>query len=152
MGLPARLRGLAWVAGLANCVLGCGTVDPGTYEGVRDVKPDENYFYCVIQPQVLNAKKCATGEGGDSGCHATATPMRLQIVDTPVPCLSGKPDPSKISGAERANYTASSLRVNRDVESSPFLRRPIGASGHKVLFASSSTEADLIRKWVAGAR
>ncbi len=133
--------------------VGCGTVDPGTYEGVRDVKPDENYFYCVIQPQVLNAKKCATGEGGDTGCHSTATPMRLQVVDSPVLCTSGKPsDPSKISGAERANYTAASLRVNRDIESSPLLRRPIGASAHKVLFASTSVEADLIRKWIAGAR
>lgn len=133
---------------------GCGTVDLGTYEGVRDLKLDEDYFYCVIQPRVLTAKKCASGEPGDSGgCHSSNSSYRLAEVGTPVNCASGKPTAIP-SAEERANYGASSLRVTRDPETSPLLTKPIGKSGsaHKVVFDSSSAEAGLIRTWIGRTR
>lgn len=133
---------------------GCGTVDLGTYEGVRDLKLDEDYFYCVIQPRVLTAKKCANGEPGDSGgCHSSNSSYRLAEVATPVNCASGKPTAIP-SAEERANYGASSLRVTRDPETSPLLLKPIGKSGssHKLVFDSSSAEAGLIRTWIGRTR
>jgi hypothetical protein len=133
---------------------GCGTVDLGTYEGVRDLRLDEDYFYCVIQPRVLTAKKCSSGEPGDSGgCHSSNSSYRLADVAAPVNCASGKPTVLP-SAEERSNYGASSLRVTRDPETSPLLLKPIGKSGstHKLVFDSSSAEAGLIRTWIGRTR
>lgn len=146
---------LAWSLGGA---IGCGTVDLGTYEGVRDLKPDEDFFYCVIQPQVLTAKSCAGGDpaAGDpaGGCHASTSAMRLQAVDAPVACQSGRPTAIPSAG-ERANYAASSLRVTRNADASPLLTKPtlkVPHAANRVIFDAASPEADLIRKWIAGAR
>ena len=133
---------------------GCGTVDLGTYEGVRDLRLDEDYYYCVIQPRVLTAKKCSSGEPGDSGgCHSSNSSYRLADIATPVNCASGKPT-ALPSAEERANYGASSLRVTRDPESSPLLSKPTGKSGstHKLVFDSSAAEAGLIRTWIGRTR
>ena len=144
----------ALVAAVLLFGTGCGTVDLGTYEGVRDLKLDEDYFYCVIQPKVLTAKKCATGEPGDSGgCHNSNSSYRLADVPTPVNCASGKPT-ALPSAEERSNYGASSLRVTRDPDTSPLLLKPTGKSGstHKLVFDTSSTEAGLIRTWIGRTR
>jgi hypothetical protein len=153
--LPVALAVLATVLATTTA---CGTVDLGTYEGVRDVRPDENYFYCVVQPQVLAAKRCAGGDpaAGDpaNGCHASTSAMRLDEVPTPVACESGRPVGTP-SAAERANYAASSLRVNRNAEASPLLAKPtlkVPHAPNREIFAATSPEADLIRKWIAGAR
>lgn len=143
---------LGTLASLAS--LGCGTVDLGTYEGVRDLKLDEDYFYCVIQPRVLTAKKCSGGEAGDSGgCHSSNSSYRLAEPAALVSCASGKPT-GLPSAEERSNYGASSLRVTRDPDSSPLLLKPVGKSGstHKLVFDSSSAEAGLIRTWIGRTR
>jgi hypothetical protein len=144
----------AVLSALLVAVTGCGTVDLGTYEGVRDLRLDEDYFYCVIQPQVLTAHSCASGQSGDTGgCHASTSAFRLSEIATPVRCESGKPL-SPASAEERANYGASVLRTTRDPESSPLLLKPTGksGSGHKVVFDSASVEAGLIRTWISRAR
>jgi hypothetical protein len=143
----------ALIAALALGGVGCGTVDLGTYEGVRDLRLDENYFYCVIQPQVLTPMRCAGGEPGDTGgCHSSNSAYRLAEIATSVSCASGTPT-AVPSADERANYGSSVLRVNRDVESSPLLTKPTGKSGsHKVVFQPDSPEAALIRTWISRAR
>lgn len=153
-----RTATLAIVAGLVAALCGCGTVDLGTYEGVRDLKLDEDFYYCSVQPLVITAKKCASGDpsAGDAsgGCHASTTALRLEQIDTPVSCVGGHPS-GQPSPGERANYAAASLRVNRDVESSPLLVRPTqtgGATHPRKIFESDSPEATIIRKWAAGAR
>jgi hypothetical protein len=142
------------VFAVASLSIGCGTVDLGTYEGVRDIKLDEDYFYCVVQPRVLTAKKCAGGEPGDTGgCHSSNSSFRLAEVPTSVACASGKPTGTP-TAEERANYAASSLRATRDAESSPLYTKPTGksGSGHKVVFDANSEEANLIRTWISRAR
>jgi len=144
----------ALVFAVATLSLGCGTVDLGTYEGVRDIRLDEDYFYCVVQPQVLTAKKCAGGEPGDTGgCHSSNSSFRLAEVPTSVACASGKPT-GILSSEERSNYAASSLRATRDPESSPLYTKPTGksGSGHKVVFDPTSAEAGLIKTWISRAR
>jgi len=144
----------ALVFAAATLSIGCGTVDLGTYEGVRDIKLDEDYFYCVIQPQVLTAKKCAGGEPGDTGgCHSSNSSYRLAEVNASVACASGKATGTP-STEERSNYAASSLRATRDPESSPLYAKPTGKSGssHKVVFDATSPEAALIRTWISRAR
>lgn len=134
--------------------IGCGTVDLGTYEGVRDLRLDEDYFYCVIQPRVLTAKKCAGGEAGDTGgCHSSQSSFRLADVPTTVNCASGKPT-TLPSAEERANLGATQLRVTRDPDTSPLLQKPTGKSGstHKLVFDPSSVEAGLIRTWIGRTR
>ncbi len=150
-----RLGGL--LAG-ALASMGCGTVDLGTYEGVRDLKPDEDYFYCVIQPQVLTAKRCAGGDpaAGDpaGGCHVSTSAMRLQEIVAPVACQSGRPSAIPSAG-ERANYAAASLRVTRNADASPLLTKPtlkVPHAANRVIFDATSPEADRIRTWIAGAR
>lgn len=146
-----------FLATLAS-IVGCGTVDLGTYEGVRDLKLDENYFYCVVQPKVLSAKKCAGGDpaSGDAsgGCHSSTSSFRLADVPTTVACESGKPTGTP-TAEERANYGASSLRATRDPSTSPLLTKPTmsgGVSHPRRIFETTSPEADIIRTWIARAR
>jgi hypothetical protein len=151
------LRVLWLLLSVAGCAMGCGltsTVDPGTFEGVRDLKLDENYYYCVVQPQVITAKRCAPGDAGDpsGGCHASKSSMILVDIPTPVACSGTRPT-GTVSASERANYQAAQLRVTRDPESAPLLARPTGKMSHpRVIFASNSPEADIIRAWIKGAR
>ena len=137
-----------------SLAVGCGTVDPGTFEGVRDLKLDENFYYCVVQPQVITAKRCSPGDAGDpsGGCHASKSSMILVDIPTPVACSGTRPT-GTVSASERANYQATQLRVTRDPESAPLLARPTGKMDHpRVIFASNSPEADVIRAWIKGAR
>jgi hypothetical protein len=147
------LVAVAALATLAACGLGCGSVDLGTYEGVRDLKLPEDYYYCTVQPLVITAKKCASGESTDTpgGCHSSASPMRLEQIDSPVPCSGGKPTATPSSG-ERSNYTAASLRASRNVEASPILARPLGTNHPRQIFTSDSQEATYLRNWISGAR
>ena len=147
--------------------MGCGltsTVDPGTFEGVRDLKLDENYYYCVVQPFVITAKSCSTGASGDpaGGCHSSKSSMILVDIPTPVACTGTRPT-GTVSASERANYQAAQLRVTRDPESAPLLARPTGKMSHpRVIFdindkspcAAGTTLscADIIRDWIRGGR
>lgn len=143
--------------GVLACALaatGCGTVDPGTYEGVRDLKLDENYYYCVIQPQVITPKKCSTGESGEgaSSCHGSNTAMRLKEVPKSVDCSGGKPTAFPTQ-EERDNFAAAQIRASRDVEAAPILTRPTQKTPHpRKIFESDSAEATLIRQWIKGGK
>ena len=144
---------LGGLAAAALLVAACGTADLGTFEGVRDLKLDEDFYYCAVQPQVITPKRCAAGDSGDpsGGCHASKSSMILVQIDAPVPCANGKPTRPPTT-EERANYQATQLRVTRDVESSPLLARPTGQNHPRVVFGRTSPEADVIRKWIQGAR
>jgi len=142
------------LAVLANA--GCGTVDPGAYEGVRDLKLDENYFYCVVQPQVITPKKCSTGEAGEGAgsCHGSNTSMRIKEIAKSVDCKDGKPT-GTVTQEERDNYAAAQLRASRDVESAPILTFPTQKSATlhpRQIFTSDSGEATIIRQWIKGGK
>ena len=156
---PRGSIGLVVCAACALLATSCGTVDAGVYEGVRDLKLDENYYYCVIQPQVITAKGCSAGNSGEgpASCHAQNTAMRLKDIgpdkpDKSTACTGGKPTLA-VTQAERDNYAAAQLRASRDIESSALITRPTGQSNHpRTIFPSDSPEATLIRQWIKGGK
>ena len=56
---------------------GCETVDPGANFVVADERFDADYFFCKVEPEVLFAKKCGSGDPGvgdrANGCHFNAS-------------------------------------------------------------------------------
>jgi hypothetical protein len=151
------LRAAVLGLGLANAA-GCeafGSVDLGDNPAVRTTNLDADFFACRIQPEVLSAKGCATGLGGES-CHLSESSYRLVAVDgDSISCDDGVPtfssaDPARVRGDVDANFSATEPWVFEDVESSPLLTRPTGIRSHpRVIFDIDSTEADLIREWVS---
>jgi hypothetical protein len=155
--LDVLARALVVVGTLACLVAACDVVDLGTYQGVRDLTLDDNFFYCVVQPTVITAKKCADGDSslGDpsGGCHASKSAMILADVPTSVACdMNGKAI-GQPSQAERDNFAAAQLRVSPDVESSPILARPTGVLPHpRVIFTTDAPEANTLRQWISAAQ
>lgn len=143
-GLPLALVVLA---------LGCGTVDPGDNFVTPEARVDADFFYCVIQPQVITKDSCATGLPGESGsCHAAnRSAMYLDATAdtvTPPQCVNGK-----VVGTVPASYVTNfdqvRLRVGADPESSPIYRRPLGLDSHpRVIFDASSPEAADLVAWI----
>ena len=101
---------------------GCGTTDLGAFEGVRDLKLDENFYFCHVQPEVITPQRCSPGAAGDGSgaCHSTNPSMILADVETPTPCTNGKPNTPPTTD-ERSNYQTAQLRASRDVEASKLL-------------------------------
>lgn len=120
---------------------GCGTVDPGASSFSPQLLLDEDMFYCVIQPSVINAHECA-----QSGCHGSAVSLALE--PSPLPeCVDGRlvaPAPPEAI----ANFEEIALYVQGDPSSSPFYRAPIGEDGHTRIFDESSDEAAAIAGWI----
>ena len=132
---------------------GCGTTDLGTFQGVRDLKLDENFYFCHVQPEVITPQRCSPGAAGDGSgaCHAEKSSMILADVETPTPCTNGRPN-SPPTNEERANYQAAQQRASRNVEASPLLTNPTGVNpAHpRKIFESDSPEANVIRAWIKG--
>lgn len=73
----------------------CETVDPGPNFVPAPVQYSANYFYCVVEPQIimggLTRKPC--GDDGSHGCHYSdkVPAMPLQALMQPVECSGGVP-------------------------------------------------------------
>jgi len=115
---------------------------------------DEDFFYCRIQPEVINAHTCASGAAGEAGsCHSARSALRLEVAaetDAPPAC-----DGDILIGTEpasyRENFQAVQFTVQTDPLSSPFYRRPVGLDSHpRVMFAEGTPEAELIIEWIGG--
>src|SRR5437773_6715573 len=98
------------------CALGCDTVDPGPNFVVPDERFDEDYFYCHVEPEVLFAKKCGSGEAGDNGnCHFNASAVSgMALRDHPaVDCGGGDHPTSRAQvgagGPAQGNLQAATL-------------------------------------------
>lgn len=156
LGALGLVLGIAGSRALGACGPVTDTVDLGTFEGVRDLKLDENFYYCHVQPEAITPKRCAAGDAGDpaGGCHASKSSMILVQIDSPVKCdASGKPT-GTVTPEERANYQAAQLRVTRDPTTAPILTRPLGQGSHpRAVFTGTSDPAYIvILKWIQGAR
>jgi hypothetical protein len=149
----ALLGGLAIAISWITMGSGCGTTDLGAFQGVRDLKLDENFYFCHVQPEVITPQRCSPGGAGDGSgaCHAEKSSMILADVETPTPCTNGRPN-SPPTADERANYSAAQLQVSRNVEASPLLTNPTGVnpSHPRKIFDTNSPEANTIRKWIQG--
>ena len=131
--------------------VGCGTVELGDHFVSPDPIIDEDFFYCRIQPDILNVHRCASGGPGEEGsCHSARSALRLSIDAESVSALceddrllEDPPDSWK-SNLENIRFT-----IRNDPLSSPFYRRPTGLDSHpRVLFNEGSDEADLIITWI----
>jgi len=133
-------------------VAGCSTVDPGSSLALAPVVFDEGYFYCKIQPNVLEAKSCGAGDPsqGDAagGCHSRVTQF---ILETPVPPIrcDGNMRLDPPSPAAVQNYQKATEEMTLDIENAPLLAWPTKKipSHPRQIFAPESPEANYIREW-----
>jgi hypothetical protein len=131
----------------------CSTVEPGTEFSIAAVTYDENYFYCVVEPKVLMAKSCGSGDpsrGESAGsCHATVTHFILNVSSTtPVPC-NGLTPTGAIPPSSQANYQAAQGEMTLDYLNAPLIAWPTQKypSHPRQIFTSSDPEYDIIKKW-----
>ncbi len=135
--------------------LGCGTptvadtVALGDNPEAVEIVLDEDFFHCVIQPEVVTAYRCAAGAAEDGGgCHAARSALRLVEVDGAPRCSEGRvlgvPPDGSVFNLERIRAT-----ISGDAEASPFYRRPVGIDSHpRVIFEEDAPAAQRIRDWL----
>lgn len=149
---PTDLAVKLAIASLLTLAGGCGTVDLGENIVQPNGRLDEEYFYCVIQPDVMQAASCATGIAGDTGgCHASQSALR--VVDTALvarpECVDGELVPGAVVPLEYMNNLQSvQFTLGPDAESSPFYRRPTMMDSHPRRTVDMAQEA-LILEWFA---
>jgi len=130
----------------------CGTIDPGDNFVSPTLMLDEDFFYCRIQPEVINATSCASGAAGEGGdCHSARSALRLSpdAETDPAPACDGNFLLGDPPASYRTNFQNVQFTVQTDPLSSPFYRRPVGLDSHpREIFAEGSPEADLIIEWI----
>jgi len=135
-----------------GCLGGCATVDLGDNIVAPDLQLDEDYFYCVIEPQVMQVGSCATGAAGEAGsCHTARSSMRLSDTTSVAPptCEDDRPT-TAVPDEFMLDFRAVQFTVQSDPLSSPFYRRPTGLDSHpRVIFTADSVEAGLIEEWIS---
>jgi hypothetical protein len=146
--LIALVATLVLVAGLSAC----STVEPGSEFAIAAVTYDENYFYCVVEPKVLMAKSCGSGDPsqGDAtgGCHSSVTQFRLSPTAKPVAC-NGLTPTDAVPMASQANYQAAQGEMTLDYVNAPLIAWPTQKfSGHpRQIFKPDSNEYNIIKDW-----
>lgn len=156
---PAAL-GLA-LLGLGVSASGCGTVELGENIVQPNTQLSEDYFYCFIQPDVIQAGGCATGMAGDvGGCHQAQSSLRL--VDTTGvtrPSCTGSSDrasmvrltPGAVVPPEYAdNFQRVQFTLGPSADSSPFYLRPTMMASHPRVAVDAAQE-QLILNWFGSA-
>ncbi len=155
--------GLVSVGLLASVVLlaamGCQTVDPGPNFVVPNVNFDADYFFCYVEPQVIFAKKCGSGDPalGDpsAGCHFNSSAVSgMALTDhPPIDCGGGDHpvDPTTVGAgsAAQANLQAASLEMNRDYTTANFYVRPTGNNHPRQVINPNTDQAivNIIATW-----
>lgn len=150
------LRTLALGVAILGIASGC-TIEVGENIVQPNTQLSEDFFYCRIQPDVIQAASCATGAAGDSGgCHMAQSSLRL--VDT-----SGVTRP-ECTGADMGqlapgavippeymdNFQRVQFTLGPDAESSPFYRRPTAMDSHPRRAVDMAQEM-LILDWFGSA-
>jgi hypothetical protein len=154
-GHSSAVRRGALFACVLTAASGCGTVDPGDNFVPPDVMIDDEYFFCVVQPDVVTMHRCASGGAGEAGsCHSARSAMLLLPAAEAATRPMCNPDGTLAPGAvvpmeyminlERVGFT-----VQSDPDFSPFYRRPLGRDSHpRVIFAEGDAAAGFIRMWI----
>jgi hypothetical protein len=130
-----------------------GSVDLGDDFVAPDLQLDESFFYCRIQPEVLNKYSCAGGAQGERGsCHDSRSALRLMASDEPAPCNKDGAVVGQVPDAYKANFEAVRFSVQSDPLSSPLYLRPLNRASHpRTIFSENDQAAKLIVQWIAGA-
>ena len=127
-----------------------GTVDLGDNFVAPDLALDEDFFYCRIQPEVIERFSCATGNAGEGGqCHNSRS--ALQLLDAPdaPPCDRNGRLTGAVPDEYQSNYEAAQFFVQTDPLTSPLYLRPTNMASHpRRIFAASDPAARLITEWI----
>jgi hypothetical protein len=109
----------------------CETVDPGPNFQLPTIQFNANYFYCVVEPEVImggiTGTKC--GDNGSHGCHYSnkVPEMALTPLITPVNCSAGIPtDMTQVADGTPAssNLSAVSIQMNAVYTTAPIYLWP----------------------------
>lgn len=149
------LRAASGAAMLASAlsVCACSTVDPGPNFVVPDENYDADFFFCRIEPELLFAKRCGSGDPGDNGgCHFNSSAVSgMALADhAPVDCADGRPVNRAQVGAgsgAQGNLQAASLVMSRDYLTAPLYLRPTGQNHPRPIFAPDDPVVEVIREW-----
>jgi hypothetical protein len=140
----------------ATLLLGCTTVEPGPQFVIAPESFNEDFFFCVVEPQYIFAKKCGPGEVSDKGsCHFNSAAVSgMPLRDHPaVACdAAGHPiDRTQVSTGSlaRANFTSASLEMSRDYLTAPILVRPLGATHPRPIFMKDDPVIAILQQWAA---
>jgi hypothetical protein len=159
----ATWEGMKWAA-LLGMVLAqacaaqnglTGTVDPGDNFVAPDLTLDESFFFCRIEPEVLQKHSCAGGAAGEQGmCHDSRSALRLRGSSDPPPCDAAGRVTARVPDAYRADLQAVQYFVQSDPLTSPLYLRPTNQASHpRRIFDDKDAAANLITEWIsAGAR
>lgn len=128
-----------------------GTVDPGDNFVAPDLTLDERFFFCRIEPEVLQKHSCARGAAGEQGtCHDSRSALRLQPNMDSAPCDSAGGLVGAVPDSYRADLEAIQYFVQTDPLSSPLYLRPTNQSSHpRRVFDTSDPAARLIAEWIS---
>lgn len=143
-----RYLGLLMVA-----LTGCTTVDPGPNFVVPDEQFDADFFFCRVEPEVLFAKKCGSGNAGEeNSCHFNASAVSGMAITNhaPIDCANGRPVNRVQLGAGSAaqgNLQAASLVMSRDINTAPIFLRPTGSNHPREIFPKDDPVVEVLREW-----
>jgi hypothetical protein len=142
-----------WTAFVLALIGGCSTVELGNSPQIAQVVYDEDFFYCQVQPNVLVAQSCSTGDSskGDSGgCHQSATSFRVLPLGPSdmVTCDANGKHTGNVPGFALSNYGAAAAEMTPNAETAPLLTHPTQKTPHpRQIFDTNSNEAQIIRQW-----
>jgi hypothetical protein len=141
------------LSGLLVALAGCSTVDPGPNFVVPDEQFDADFFFCRVEPEVLFAKKCGSGDPGEeNSCHFNSSAVSGMAIANhpPIECAGGRPVNRVQLGAGSAaqgNLQAASLVMSRDINTAPIFLRPTGANHPRVIFPKDDPVVEVLREW-----
>jgi hypothetical protein len=148
---------MAVLAGCAAWGWGCTTVDPGANFVIPDQTFDADYFFCHVEPQVLFAKKCGSGDPsqGDAanGCHFTSSAVSgMPLAQHPaIDCGGGDHplDQTQVAAGSfaQSNLEAASLEMSRDYLTAPIIVRPTGHTHPRAIFTLNDPVVSIIATW-----
>ena len=114
--------GVVMVAALlvASCEITVpGTVDPGPNFSIPLVQFDANYFYCVVEPQIimggLTGHACGDDGNGNQGCHYSnkVPEMALVALPQPVTCSGSGVTAVPTDPTQTADGTPASINLSQ---------------------------------------
>ena len=141
---------------LAACVTGgCTTIDPGPNFVVAQEQFNQDYFFCHVEPELLFAKHCGSGDQGagdpSNGCHFNSSAVSgLALVDhPPVDCGGGDHPVGIIVSAAKGNLEAASIEMSRDYLTAPLYIRPTGSNHPRAIFQKDDPIVAVIQTWAS---
>jgi hypothetical protein len=148
--------GVAMVTALVAGV-SCETVDPGPDFQLPTIQFNANYFYCVIEPELIMGGLTGTpcGDNGSHGCHYSdkVPEMALEPLPMPVTCAAGVPtNPTQVAQDTAAanNLAQVSLEMSAVYTTAPIYLWPTQSiPGHpvKVYSASDPAIVAILKTW-----